>query len=584
MRRTMRVLPFLAVLAAALPAWAQHDRAALEAEFARKMSGVRMVGTYTDDARPAGSAPEEDGYVIEKVTKLEDGRWRFDAKISFRTVEMTIPFTLDVEWAGDTPVICVTDMGVPGLGTYTARILIYGDEYAGTWRGKRHGGHMFGRIVRDEQTAGAGVNWPSFRGPQASGIAEGHPTVTEWDLESGENVRWKQPIAGLSHAAPVIWGERIYLVTSVGEKQAPLEVGLYGSVKPVEDEGAQKFQVLCLDKQSGETLWTRTAFEGVPRFKRHPKGSFAASTPATDGSHVVAQFGTEGLFCYDADGKQLWKKDLGELDARWYVMPDTDWGFASSPVLHGKSVIVQCDVMGDSFLAALDVDTGEEIWRTARDELPGWGTPTVDVRASRAQVIVNGYKHIGGYDLETGDELWKLVGGGDIPVPDAGGGPRPRVHHQRPRQDGTDLRRPDRRHRRSLPGRGTGLGHREARQLHADPAGGRRLAVHVPRHRAPCAATPPGPARSNTPSAWGTARPASPPRAWPPTASSTSPAKRAASTWSRPARPSSCWRSTTWARSAWRPRRSPRASCTGARADTWSRSGTDSHAQRSATH
>jgi len=413
----MRMLPFLAVLAAALPASAQHDRAALEAEFARKMSGVRMIGTYTDDARPQGSAPEEDGYVIEKVTKLEDGRWRFDAKISFRTVAMTIPFTLDVEWAGDTPVICVTDMGVPGLGTYTARILIYGDEYAGTWRGSRHGGHMFGRIERLSTPASAGVNWPSFRGPQASGIAEGYPTPTQWNLESGENVRWKQPIAGLSHSAPVIWGDRIYLVTSVGEKEAPLKVGLYGSVNPVEDEGAQKFQVLCLDKTSGETLWTRTAFDGVPRFKRHPKGSFAASTPATDGSHVVAQFGTEGLFCYDTEGKLLWKKDLGELDARWYVMPDTDWGFASSPVLHGKSVIVQCDVMGGSFLTALDVDTGEEIWRTPREELPGWGTPTVDVRASRSQVIVNGYKHIGGYDLETGAELWKLVGGGDIPVP-----------------------------------------------------------------------------------------------------------------------------------------------------------------------
>jgi outer membrane protein assembly factor BamB len=417
MKRAMRVLPFFAVVAAALPGFAQYDRAELEAEFARKMSGVRMVGTYTDDARPPGSAPEEDGYTIEKVTKLENGRWRFDAQISFRTVEITIPFTLDVEWAGDTPVICVTDMGVPGLGTYTARILIYGDEYAGTWRGSKHGGHMFGRIERDEARPSAGVNWPSFRGPQASGIAEGFPTVAEWNLERGENVRWKQPIAGLSHSAPVIWGNRIYLVTSVGEKEAPLKVGLYGSVNPEEDEGAQKFQVLCLDKTSGETLWTRTAFEGVPRFKRHPKGSFAASTPATDGSHVVAQFGTEGLFCYDTEGKQLWKKDLGELDARWYMMPDTDWGFASSPVLHGKSVIVQCDVMGGSFLAALDVDTGEEIWRTQRDELPGWGTPTVDVRASRSQVIVNGYKHIGGYDLETGAELWKLVGGGDIPVP-----------------------------------------------------------------------------------------------------------------------------------------------------------------------
>jgi outer membrane protein assembly factor BamB len=99
------------------------------------------------------------------------------------------------------------------------------------------------------------------------------------------------------------------------------------------------------------------------------------------------------------------------------MVPDAQWGFSSSPVLYEDRVLVQCDVQGQSFLVALDANSGEEVWRTDRDEVPTWSTPTVDVREGRSQVICNGFKHIGGYDLKTGAELWKLVGGGDIPVP-----------------------------------------------------------------------------------------------------------------------------------------------------------------------
>ncbi|MCZ6599069.1 MAG: PQQ-binding-like beta-propeller repeat protein, partial [Planctomycetota bacterium] len=262
-------------------------------------------------------------------------------------------------------------------------------------------------------------NWPSFRGPQASGVAEGYPTPVTFDVEAGTNVRWKTPIPGLAHSSPVIWGDHVYLTTAVktGAEEAELKVGLYGNIFPVQDEGAHELRVLCLDKGSGRILWTRTAFEGVPQVMRHPKGSHAACTPATDGEHVVAFFGSEGLYCYDAEGKQLWKKDLGPLDSGYYLMPKAQWGFASSPVIHEDLVLVQCDVNGDSFVAALKLADGTELWRTPRDDVPTWGSPTVDVREGRSQVIVNGFKHIGGYDLRTGAELWKLEGGGDIPVP-----------------------------------------------------------------------------------------------------------------------------------------------------------------------
>jgi len=263
-----------------------------------------------------------------------------------------------------------------------------------------------------------GVNWPSFRGPSAAGVAEGYPTPTAWDAEKMEQIRWKTPVPGLGHSSPVIWGDRLLVTTAVsGESDPRLKVGLYGNIEPVTEDTVYSWRLLCLSRTTGDLLWERTACEGVPKVKRHPKSTHANPTPATNGRQVVAFFGSEGLYCYDADGKLLWKKDLGVLDSGYYVVPQAQWAFGSSPIIHGDRVIVQCDVQRNSFLAALDIRDGSEVWRTPRDEVPTWSTPTVHVSPERAQIIVNGYKHIGGYDLATGQELWKLAGGGDIPVP-----------------------------------------------------------------------------------------------------------------------------------------------------------------------
>ena len=262
------------------------------------------------------------------------------------------------------------------------------------------------------------ANWPQFRGPHASGVADGFATVSEWDVASGKNVQWRVEIPGLAHSSPIVWGDRIYLTTAVRKAgKAELTVGLYGSIEPVADEGEQQFQVLCLDRKDGKVLWTQTAFEGKPRFPRHPKGSFAASSPTTDGEHVVAFFGSEGLFCYDAAGKLLWKKDFGELDAGFYMVPSASWGFAASPVLHDGVVYVQADVQKGSFIAALKASDGSELWRTPRTDVPTFGAPTVVVGEKRKQLVCNGYKQIAGYDLASGKQLWTLEGGGDIPVP-----------------------------------------------------------------------------------------------------------------------------------------------------------------------
>jgi len=196
---------------------------------------------------------------------------------------------------------------------------------------------------------------------------------------------------------------------------------LYGDIKPVENEGPQKFNVYCIDRKTGKILWERTAFEGEPKVKRHPKGSHASPTAATDGKRVVVSFGSEGLYAYDLNGKLLWKKDLGLLDAGYYMVPSAQWGYSSSPVIYDGVVVVQADVQKDSFVTALDAATGKELWRTPRADVPTFGSPAVVPYTANGgkgmQVVINGWKHTGGYDFKTGKELWRLKGGGDIPVP-----------------------------------------------------------------------------------------------------------------------------------------------------------------------
>ncbi len=263
-----------------------------------------------------------------------------------------------------------------------------------------------------------GIDWPSFRGPSASGVAEGFATPERWDVEIGTGVRWKTPIPGLGLSSPIVWGDRVWVTTAVrGGDAAELKTGLYGDIESVDDDSPHRFELICLDRKRGGILWRKTAHEGAPKAQRHPKSSHANSTPATDGERVVACFGSEGLYCYSIDGKLLWKTDLGLLDAGFFLVPKAQWGFGSSPVIHGSRVILQCDVVSRCFIAAFDLESGRELWRTPRKDVPTWGTPNVIVEDDRAQVVVNGYHHIGGYDLATGKELWKLRGGGDIPVP-----------------------------------------------------------------------------------------------------------------------------------------------------------------------
>jgi outer membrane protein assembly factor BamB len=263
-----------------------------------------------------------------------------------------------------------------------------------------------------------GVDWPQFRGIRASGVADGFPLSAKWDVATGKDIAWKTTIPGLGLSSPIVWGDLLCVSTAIsGQKDAGLKVGLYGDVKPVTDDTEHEWRIYCLDKKSGAVRWQTTVHKAVPKVKRHTKSTHASSTLATDGDRLVAFFGSEGLYAFDLKGKQLWKKDLGVLDAGWYVDPSAQWETGSSPIIHDNVVVIQVDVQKGSFLAAFDARTGDELWRIPRADVPTWGSPTVHEVNGRTQLIVNGWKHIGGYDFKTGKEIWKLQGGGDIPVP-----------------------------------------------------------------------------------------------------------------------------------------------------------------------
>lgn len=272
-----------------------------------------------------------------------------------------------------------------------------------------------------------GVHWPSFRGERASGVSEGYSTPTRWNVEAGQNIKWTKPIPGHGDSSPVIWGDRIFITTAIkgqGEQSGEAEK---------EEEWVRKagvdhrWVIHCLDKKTGSVMWETTACEGPTRIDSTRASTHADNTPATDGRHVVTFFGSQGLFCFDVSGQLVWKKDLGVLDAGLPAAGDSKashYGFASSPVIRDGRVFVQCDVFSGAFAAAFNLKTGEEVWRTPRDDVPTWSTPTVCGDGKDAQLVLSGHKQMGGYDLKTGRPIWTLGGAGDhvISTPVAGHG------------------------------------------------------------------------------------------------------------------------------------------------------------------
>ena len=256
--------------------------------------------------------------------------------------------------------------------------------------------------------------WPQWRGPLATGEAPTGDPPTRWS--ETESVRWKVPVPGSGASTPIVWGDTIYLQTAVpaGDVKSTKQnftvdfqrtgESVYYGQSYVQSRQDQAFQLLAIDRATGATRWSKTLRVEQPVEGRHPTNTWASASPSTDGEHIIAFFGSRGLYALTMKGDLVWAKDFGEMDTR------NGWGEGASPALFRNRVVLTWDHEGASFIVVLDKATGQELWRRERKEPTTWATPLIVTFGGRTQIITNGTNHVRGYDLESGAELWEGPG------------------------------------------------------------------------------------------------------------------------------------------------------------------------------
>ena len=269
--------------------------------------------------------------------------------------------------------------------------------------------------------APADTNWPAFRGMGGGGVADGFPFLASWNADASAGklagVRWKAAVPGLGHSSPIVLGNRVYVCSAIRKQgKALLNLKAGGAPTAAKDDDEQSWVVLCYDAATGRELWRKNARDAAPRATRHEQATHANTTLATDGERLVAFFGSEGMFCYDLEGKLLWSRDLGVINISKYGI---GWGYGSSPAVHQNRIAIVCDDPANPFMAVLRLSDGKELWRVSRKGIceRSWGTPFIHAGPSAVQVVTNGWPWVVSYDLETGKELWRIASGGDNPIP-----------------------------------------------------------------------------------------------------------------------------------------------------------------------
>jgi outer membrane protein assembly factor BamB len=263
-------------------------------------------------------------------------------------------------------------------------------------------------VVRG-QNSNAERFWGHWRGPNATGVSQHADPPLEWS--ETKNIRWKLEIPGRGNASPVVWNDRLFLLTAIpAGVEGPAQHDPRGGLRP---RGVHRFVVLAINRQDGRILWERTVREQEPHEAGHTDNStWASGSAVTDGEHVFAYFESFGLYAFDMDGKLLWEKDLGDKRMR------NQFGEGSTPALYRNRLVIVWDHLGgQSFVVVLDKNTGQEIWRANRDEIDTWATPLVLEHEGRAQAIVPGMKRLRSYDLETGAIVWESDGLTMNPIP-----------------------------------------------------------------------------------------------------------------------------------------------------------------------
>ncbi len=237
------------------------------------------------------------------------------------------------------------------------------------------------------------ADWFQFRGPNASGITNDSVAPSSW--REDENLLWQTDIPGAGWSSPIVINGKVFVTTAITDG-------------PQNSSSDYRWEVLCLDAKTGKVLWTKMALEGKPRLETHRDNTYASETPVSDGKYVVAYFGMMGMFCYDLDGELVWKKDLGH-----HPMAQ-DWGTSSSPTILDGKVFVQVDNEASSFVVAIDIRTGEEVWRKPREERSNWGSAIIWDNSHRRELVTGG-AIVRSYDPNTGNLLWQVdIGNGGL--------------------------------------------------------------------------------------------------------------------------------------------------------------------------
>lgn len=262
-------------------------------------------------------------------------------------------------------------------------------------------------------------HWTQWRGPDGLGIATGDFPDT-WSPTEG--IAWKTAIPGRGHSSPVVWGNRIFVTTSIQGEHYPgrtapdhpnfnLSPG-YLHPDAVAVDYAHTLKVLAIDATTGAIVWDQTVKEGPVYDNRHRKNTYASSTVVTDGERVYASFESEGFYAFDMDGTPVWESSFGGR-------PKAGLGPGTSPILYGDILIVQSDQeMGDgSFITGLNKLTGQVAWMAFRHNRRSWATPLLVEAGGRTELIASGAEAIVAYDPATGRELWRTSGTVSHPIP-----------------------------------------------------------------------------------------------------------------------------------------------------------------------
>ena len=252
-----------------------------------------------------------------------------------------------------------------------------------------------------------GKNWATWRGPLETGAAvQCNPPV---EFGEAKNLKWKIEIPGKGHATPIVWGDQMIIQTAIAtdkksEKTEEKQEG--GRMGPPANstDFIHQFKVFCVDRHSGNIQWSTTVREEIPMERTHELGSWASNSALTDGKNIFAYFGSRGLFCLDMNGKIKWERDFGQMEKHM------EFGEGSSPVLYKDKLVVLWDHTGDSFIIALDKNTGEDFWKVDRDEETSWSTPFVVEVNGKPQVVTNATNRMRSYDFSTGKLIWEGTG------------------------------------------------------------------------------------------------------------------------------------------------------------------------------